>query len=480
MKTYAKFILKSYVGPFIATFLIAMFVLIMQFVWKYIDDMLGKGLEWYIIAKLLFYICAGLVPMALPLAVLLSSLMTFGNLGENNELTAFKAAGISLQKVMKPLIITSVILSIIAFLFANYLLPVANLKGASLLYDIQKKKPAVNIKPGVFYNEIENMTIRIKNKTPHPKGEMLQSVMIYNHFNNRGNTKVTVADSGIMYLSEDKLYLHFLLFNGAQYEDNDEKNVRPPEREYPFTIMEFKQNHVKLDLSAFKLNRTDEELFKENVQMMNMRQLSQNMDSIRTEMNESHQLFVESLHKSYRMYYDSTLNFNRPPVFLNFDSLIQSLPLNDQNRLLADAQNHARSLVSKAYIKRIEFENRRHYFINHQIEWHKKLTFSLACILLFFIGAPLGAIIRKGGLGMPVVVSVVAFLIYYILMTIGEQMTAEEVLPPYIGMWLATFFFIPLCIFITRKAISDAALFNADTYLIPIVRLFQLKKKKRA
>ena len=454
-----------------------MFVLIMQFVWKYIDDMLGKGLEWYVIAKLLFYICAGLVPMALPLAVLLSSLMTFGNLGENNELTAFKAAGISLQQVMKPLIITSILLSLVAFLFANYLLPVANLKGASLLYDIQKKKPAVNIKPGIFYNEIENVTIRIKDKTPHPKGEMLQSIMIYDHANNRGNTKVTVADSGIMYLSNDKLYLHFLLYNGAQYEDNKEE-VRPPERKYPFTAMHFSENHVKLDLSAFKLNRTDEELFKENVQMMNMRQLSQNMDSIKTEIQQSRQNFLETLQRGYRMYYDSLLNFSsEKSTFLNFDSLINTLPLTDQNRLLADAQNHTRSMVSKAYIKRIETENRKHYFINHQIEWHKKLTFSLACILLFFIGAPLGAIIRKGGLGMPVVVSVVAFLIYYILMTIGEQMTAEEVLPAYLGMWLATYFFVPLCIFITKKAVSDAALFNADTYIEPLLKLFRIKKK---
>tara|TARA_B100001121_G_scaffold29830_1_gene24270 strand:+ start:86920 stop:88293 length:1374 start_codon:yes stop_codon:yes gene_type:complete len=454
-----------------------MFVLIMQFVWKYIDDMLGKGLEWQVIAKLLFYICAGLVPMALPLAVLLSSLMTFGNLGENNELTAFKAAGISLQRVMKPLIITSILLSIVAFLFANYLLPVANLKGASLLYDIQKKKPAVNIKPGIFYNEIENITIRIKDKTPHPKGEMLQSVMIYNHTNNRGNTMVTVADSGIMFLSEDKLNLHFLLYNGAQYEDNKEE-VRPPERKYPFTVTQFSENHVKLDLSAFKLNRTDEELFKENVQMMNMKQLAQNMDSIKMQMQESRMEFLKSLHRGYRLYSDTNLNFTRSYTLLNFDSLISALPLTDKNRILADAQNHTRSMVSKAYIKRIEFENRRHYFINHQIEWHKKLTFSLACILLFFIGAPLGAIIRKGGLGMPVVVSVVAFLIYYILMTIGEQMTAEEVLPAYIGMWLATLFFVPLCIFITKKAISDAALFNADTYLEPILKILRLKKQK--
>jgi lipopolysaccharide export system permease protein len=456
-----------------------MFVLIMQFVWKYIDDMLGKGLEWQVIAKLLFYICAGLVPMALPLAVLLSSLMTFGNLGENNELTAFKAAGISLQRVMKPLIVTSVFLSITAFLFANYLLPVANLKGASLLYDIQKKKPAVNIKPGIFYNEIENTTIRIKNKTPHPKGEMLQSIMIYDHTNNRGNTSVTVADSGIMYLSDDNLYLHFLLYNGAQYEDNLEE-VRYAERKFPFTVMQFKENHVKLDLSAFKLNRTDEELFKENVQMMNMRQLSQNMDSIIAEMHESREDFLQSLKRGYRMYADSNLKFDKPVTFLNFDSLITALPLTDQNRLLADAENHARSMVSKAYIKRIEFENRRHYFINHQIEWHKKLTFSSACIVLFFIGAPLGAIIRKGGLGMPVVVSVAAFLVYYILMTIGEQMTAEEVLPPYIGMWLATLFFVPLCIFITKKAVSDAALFNADTYLEPVLKLLRFKFKLRA
>ena len=252
MKKLNKFILKSFIGPFVLTFFISVFVLLLQFIWLYVDDMIGKGIEWYYIAELLLFYSVNVVPLALPLAVLLASLMTFGDLGEHFEIVSFKSAGISLQRIMAPLAVLVMIICLVAYSFSNYVMPIANLKFYSLLYDIRNKKPAINIKPGVFYNQIKGYTIRVMNKEKLDGGnEMLRDVMIYNHSENKGNRKLTLADSAIMRMSDDKTYFSIKLFHGTDYQDKYEYNSK---KDYPFTRFTFDENEMRISLEGFEFN----------------------------------------------------------------------------------------------------------------------------------------------------------------------------------------------------------------------------------
>jgi len=294
LKTKDAYILKAFLGPFFVTFLISTFILLMQFVWKYIDDMIGKGLEWYVILELLLYTTFTLIPLALPLAILFASLMTFGNLSENYELVALKAAGVSLQRAMRPLIVFVILISISAFLFSNYVLPITNLKQARVLWDITRKKPAVNIKPNVFYNEIQGFTIRIKSKKVHNDYEELMDVMIYNHLDrNAGNRNVIIAERGIMKMSEDKRNLFLELYNGYSYDE--EMDDAQSYQSRPFSKRKFSSDIIRFDLSDFAYEKTEEDLFKENYQMLNLKQLDAAVDTFKNQIVESKEYLHERI-----------------------------------------------------------------------------------------------------------------------------------------------------------------------------------------
>ncbi|MCB0409540.1 MAG: LptF/LptG family permease [Flavobacteriales bacterium] len=474
MKKASKFILKSFIGPFIMTFFIALFVLLMQFIWLYIDDMLGKGLEWYTIAELLIFASANLVPLALPLSILLASLMTFGNLGEHFELVSFKAAGISLQKVMQPLIIMVTIISICAFFFANNVIPVANLKFYSLLHDIRSQKPAFNILPDVFYNEIDGYVIRVKKKIPREDGDLLKDVMIYDHVENQGNRHLTVADSAIMKISDDKTYFSIRLFHGIDYQ---EKYEGRRDKVYPLSRFAFKEYEMRIDMSGFKLNRTDEELFKEDYRMLNLEQLSNKTDTLTKYYEIRTEEFFNTISKNY-LKKDTLLRVDNNVNYVEYKSigeLIKSLKKENINQAYNLALNNARTNKGRASAAMVEMDYQQESLLNIEVEWHRKFTFSIACIIMFFIGAPLGAIVRKGGLGMPVVISVIFFLLFWILSISGEKMAKEMVIEPYQGMWLATAVLFPLGIFFTYKATTDSAMFNIESYFGFIKKLFKKK-----
>ncbi len=469
------FILKSFIGPFIMTFFIALFVLLMQFIWLYIDEMLGKGLEWYVIAELLIFASANLVPLALPLAILLASLMTFGNLGEHFELVSFKAAGISLQKVMKPLIIMVSIIGLGAFFFANNVIPVANLKFYSLLYDIRSQKPAFNILPDVFYNEIDGYVIRVKDKIPSKQGDILKGVMIYNHTEDNGNRQLTIADSGIMKISDNKLYFSVNLYHGVDYQENSESRI---DKVFPLSRFSFDEYQMRIDLSGFKLNRTDEELFKEDYRMLNLRQLTEKTDTITTNFEKKIDNFYESVHGSFIVnepnYAELKKNLIQPKsIFI--DTLLKQLTKEETQSVIYIAINNARTNRGRASGVLVETNYYKENLLNLKVEWHRKFTFSLACLIMFFIGAPLGAIVQKGGLGMPVVISVIFFLLFWILSISGEKMAKEQVIEVYQGMWLASAVLFPLGFFFTYKATTDSAMFNVDSYINFIKRLFRIK-----
>ncbi len=450
----------------------------MQFLWKCIDDIVGKGLEWTVIVKLLFYVSASLVPMALPLAILLSSLMTFGNLGEHYELVAFKSAGISLKRVLQPLAVVILFLSFMAFLFSNYWLPLANLKSKSLLYDVKQQKPTMDIQEGIFSNGLEGYSIRVKKKKIIDDVEHLFDLLIYDHSDDAGNNRVITAEEGIMTITENKRYLELVLFNGESY---DEQENQRRKRDFPLARTKFEENLIRFDLSQFALNRTDEELFKKNFKMLNMGQLRVAIDTLLIGKESQVKAFQDGLRKSNFLYRDpipKVSNIKRDNYLVNIDELIDSLSITQKNQLYTTASNMGRNAKSRLSSMAQDLYNRNKYINSHYVQWHQKLTLPFACIILFLIGAPLGAIIRKGGLGMPIVISVLFFLLFHILSITGEKMAKEGAISPFGGMWMASMILLPLGIFFTIKATSDSALFNQEKYSNALKKLFKRKNKK--
>jgi len=469
-------VIKSYLGPLVMTFFIALFILLMQFLWKYIDDLVGKGLEWYIIAKLLFYASSTFVPLALPLAILLSSLMTFGNLGENYELVAMKAAGISLRRIMMPLIVLSIMISIFAFYFSNNVLPVANLKFKSLLYDVREQKLALDIKPGIFYDGIDGYIIRVGKKEKDEK--TVRDVMIYDHRDNKGDINVTVADSGKMELTPDGHYLVFFLYNGANYvELVDQRNYKT---DYPQRRTNFSENFRKFSLMDFEMNRTNEDLFKSNYSMLNLKQLEEAEDSLIGRYEERRKEIPSVLIRS--LYYftrtDSTRSANFEPDSAYTTNLLAGYNKDEKMELLETAAQKCRSQRENIGYYTNELQSKRELIHKHQAEWHRKFTLSFACFVLFFIGAPLGAIIRRGGLGLPVVVSVLFFVLFHIISITGEKSVKEGVIDANYGMWIASAVLLPLGIFLTIKATTDSPLLDSDAWIKLFRRVF-FKKKNR-
>jgi lipopolysaccharide export system permease protein len=458
LKKLHALVLKSFIGPFLLTFFISLFVLLMQFLWKYIDDLVGKGLDNIVIAELLFYTSANLVPMALPLAILVSSIMTFGTMAEHFELTAAKAAGISLQRIMMPLLFTALLISSAAFLFSNYVLPYTNLKMGSLLYDIRQQKPALAIREGVFYNGIEGYSIKVGGKDPD--GNTLRKVMIYDHTGSIGNRKVVMAESGKMETTPDQKTLILTLYNGTGYEEQS-KNKNGTDV-HPLLRNAFNEYIIRFDLSQFKLNRTNEDLFRGGHQMMSLGQLHSAIDSL-----ESDDIRREDISKTHVMPYflflRDSANFSglsRAIVFQD-SSVVPAVNLSGQR---LHALEQARAMRSYLTGLEEERESRVGQMARYRVEWHRKLTLSVACFILFLIGAPLGAIIRKGGLGMPLVVSVLFFLSYHIASITGEKFAREGIIPAWQGMWMSSMILLPVGLFLIYKATTDSRILDGDVY----------------
>nr|WP_294896770.1 LptF/LptG family permease [uncultured Pedobacter sp.] len=472
MKKIHLLVLKAFIKPFIVTFFIVMFLLLMLFLFKYIDDLIGKGFEWYVILQLLMYAAATNVAMALPLAILLSSIMTFGNLGENYELVAIKSAGISLQKAMAPLFILITCLGISAFLFSDYMLPVANLKMGSLLYDVREQKAAFLIEEGVFNNSIPGYSIRVEKK--EKDGRLLKDIVIYDQSKGQGNTNVLMAKQGEMYKTADGNYLILRLKDGVRYEESQGKTGYNPRQQ--FTRLRFKETEQKFDLSSFKFKREDENLFKSNYQMLNIKQLSANRDSV-TKLNDSISKDIFRQIKPYYKIYFATQNYRNAKLFkgLNFkkQGVLAGIDSINKEAVLSSAIENIRMMKESLQTTMAATKDNSNIIRRYIIEYNRKFTLAFSCLVLFFIGAPLGAIIRKGGLGLPVVVSVVFFLIYHIISTIGEKSVKLGNMNPILGMWSAIIILTPVGLFLTYKATIDSALFDVDLYKNLYKKLFR-------
>ncbi|MGK6349744.1 LptF/LptG family permease [Parapedobacter sp. DT-150] len=480
MKKIHLLILKSFIRPFIVTFFIVMFVLLMLFLFKYIDDLIGKGFEWYVILELLAYQSAVQISMAMPLSMLLSSIMTFGNLGESYELVAIKAAGISLRKAMTPLFILVGLFSGGAFLFSDYILPVVNLKMGSLLYDVRIKQADFLIKPGIFNNTIPGYSIRAKGKSTD--GKILYDLMIYDHKNNNNAGIVLLAKEGYIYNSPDNNTMILKLKDGVRYEDQRSRNAKVYNPRQQFTRFYFDETEQKFDMSAFQMKRTDENLFKSHHMMLNLKQLKQYTDSNAVQLDSvSNTVFreIRSYYYYFNDYYkptDTTSVTNTPARYEQ--AFIETIPSDKRSMAINSALNQVRYIKDVLNIKANEDTFYRNKDILYNVEFQRKFTLAVSCLLLFCIGAPLGAIIRKGGLGLPVVVAIIFFLIYHIISTVSEKSAKEGNIDTFWGMWMAIFVLSPLAIFLTYKAATDSALFDIEQYRLKAEKILAWIKTK--
>lgn len=477
-------VLKSFLPLFAMTFFIVLFIVLMQFLWKYVDELVGKGLEISVIAELFFYAAVSMVPMSLPLAILLASLMTFGNFGEKFELTAMKASGISLLRVMMPLIILVSSISVGAFFFQNDVLPRAQVKMWTLLFSIKQKSPETEIIPGVFNSQIPNYNVFVKDKDQNTG--MLRGVMIYGVSGGGANATILVADSAHLSLTKDRRYMFLHLFNGEQFENLREQ--LPGDRNVPFRREEFLDKQVLIPFDV-NFNRLDDDQMRKQYVGKNISELRQTIDSVSAKVDSVGDVYAVELQmlRYGGLTKDIERGTNKPmpyrPVAMpakvpDLDSILATMPANQASDLLQTARRSALLKADEYEFKSLNMAEENKSIRRHQIELIKKFTLSVACLIFFFIGAPLGAIIRKGGIGTPLVISVLLFLVYYIIDNTGYKMARDGRWPVYVGMWISTAVLAPLGIFATYKAMNDSVLFSKDAYMHLLRRIFGLRQKR--
>jgi len=585
MKKLDKLIFKTFIGPFFLTFCVVVFIFLLQFLLRHFDDIVGKGLSWDVYARLLAYFSINMTPVSFPLAVLLSSLMTYGNLGEHSEITALKGAGISLTRTLVPMFVFSIILTFTAYLSNNYFVPKANLKAYSLLYDIRQKAPALNIKEGVFYKEIPGYQIKVNKK--FKDGKSLKDVIIYNHTRNSGNTEVTLADSGRMYTILNDRYLVMELYDGNHYAEQEREltqnrgryNRDDPE---PFSRYQFTHSKFVFSMAAFDLKRTKEELFAGHRYMKNTFELRHDIDSMKADVKYAKYEAFHNLKNKFNYHLEdleippelepeqygrknmedslrsnmgqaknrsneNVVNFSSSSVRadtmsqikirtdsmkantvlptrtkmrslmsgsvkdnLNQDSLHEKTRISypraekltkieisikdvgadsvlfgkfDEKRMMTTAVTNARFVKNHILVTSSKVNLKNEEIIKSKIQRNKIYSQAFACMIMFLIGAPLGSIIKRGGLGFPVIVSIGFFIIFYVFMNMGEKWANEQLITPFFGAWLANIVLVPFGVFFLRQARLDARLFDSDFYNVfvdkVLINLQKLLKKQK-
>ncbi|MFM7721171.1 MAG: LptF/LptG family permease [Sediminibacterium sp.] len=449
-------ILRAFIGPFLAALTISIFVLTMQFFWLYIDDLVGKGLDTFIILKLVGLVSISMLTTAIPLALLFSSIMTFGNLGESFELIAIKSAGIPLIRFMRPLFIFAIGLAGIAFLLANNIIPVSQMRLTTLKYEIIVSKPAIDLKEGVFYDKIDGYVIKLGKKESNDS--VINDIVIFEkRFGLQDN--MIMAKSGVMRVTPDKKFLEFILYNGWRYQEKGYRATTNTE----FTRLNFKEYKKVFDLKSFQMNKTADIFY--DPKMLSVRQLGKAIDSIQS----MDSFFIKKAtieiypYLKFMLLKDSTRLYKKVKVadIKNFKALI---PAEEKLSVVESAGYQFQSLQNNLASLVTVYKEQQHAETMHAIEWHRKFTLSFACIVLFLIGAPLGAIIRKGGLGAPMVSAIAFFVVFFLLNNFGEKLAKSGQWSVYAGMWLSSLFLIPVGLFLTYKAMRDSQLLNQEFY----------------
>ena len=462
MKKLDQFILKSFVGPFIAILLVVVFILVMQFLWLYIDELVGKGLSIKIILEFLGWGSVTMLPLSLPLATLLSSMMTLGTLGENNELIAIKAAGISLKRVLVPLGITCAIISVGAFFISNDLMPIAFNKIYTLRDDIGRTKEEIKIPTGTFYNGIDGYILRVNER--NDETGIMHGVMVYNHTGNKGNTSLTIADSAMMKMSKDKSYLSFVLYSGTNYEETNDRKYR--DTTLQFQKIDFSRQEMIIPLENYAFQKSDSSRFDDQVKSMNLKQLYHGQDSIgalnASAKEENIRSIRNSRNLSYNIQLDTTVKQRYTSKFIPdttfyWENLDREIAAIERAKREADDMQMTLTTFSR---ERFQYT---YTLRNIDIEILKKFALAIACFVFFFIGAPIGALIRKGGLGTPAIISVLFFVAYWVIDISGTKLARDGAVGPFHGVFFSSYILLPTGLYLTWKAINDSSVFNMDS-----------------
>ena len=465
MKRLHKFLLRTYLGPMFMTFFIVMFILLMQFLWRYIDDLVGKGLNFGVISELMLYASAGLIPMALPLATMLAILMTLGNMGEHNELLAMKSAGISLPRILYPLTVASLLITLLAYVISDYVVPVSTLKMRTIIYSVQQQRPDLVIRPGVFYNDIAGYSIRVGDRDRNER--MMRDLMIYDHSQGQGNISVTRADSGFITVTPDQKFLIVELYSGTRYDEtSDDGAVYMSSTRLRARTTTFQRERLIKRLEGFGFERTDEGLFTNTHHVMNTRQLSRAYDSVGLTNDSLIQAEYKHLANGLLLLPTATDSMYRNLIrdTFHFNNYYAAADNAKKKEILTETIASAQTLKSHvmSYVDDLKYAREKQ--VRYIVEYYRKYSMALAVLIFFLIGAPLGAIIRKGGLGLPVIISVLFFIVYYVISITSEKVVRQLLVAPEIGMWSASVVLILLASFLLYKATTDSVIMNREGY----------------
>ena len=492
IKRLYSYILKTFIPVFLMTFVICLFLVLMQFLWKYVEDMVGKGLGIDVLGEMFLYAALNLIPLALPLSILLASLMVFGSMGENLELLAIKSAGIPLLRIMKPLIILIFCISVGAFFFQNNAIPIIQTKFYTLLISIRQASPELDIPEGVFYKEIDGYNLYVEHKDQ--KTGMLYDVMIYDLASGFNNMAVIVCDSAEMTSNEDKTMVIFTMYSGQQFQNwNQGKTIRYDQDFVPYSRENFREKTMMIPYDA-NFSRMGEDVIEgsstSNYVSKNLSKLSLSIDSMRQIMDSvnvvDRNMMENYSYLSFRSSYPNdkkdsiiTAAINSGLSVPSPDTLLQSKTLREKSMIMQNAFMKADNNSNEFLFKSLNKTTTQKTINRHWVEWHRKFTIPFTCLIFFFIGAPLGSIVRKGGLGTPIVISVILFIIYYIVDNVGFKMTRDGVWEHWFGMWFSAIVLLPIGVFLTYKAMNDSVIMNVGTYSNFIKRLFFIRERRK-
>jgi lipopolysaccharide export system permease protein len=478
MKILDKYLLKSFLIPFFATFLIVLFVLVMQALWLAFDDIAGKGVSIYFIFKFLYYTCLIVSPQALPIAILLSSIMALGNMAERYEFAAAKSASISLLRLLRPLIILTFLLSVLNFVFLNNVFPYAVLKQKNLLINIKKKKPALALVPGGFNSEIPDYQIKFDEKYGE-NDDLLKNVMIYDLTSRRGNQKVITAENGKIISEQGSKYMTMVLYNGRYYENHLKKKRKYGDVDrMPASSADFKEYTINIDISAFTEGDLEIEKLKGSFNMLSLSQLKDTIPIMKKSFDEFIEIRAKNIFENVEGkklgYVKDTISKTAllPETLDNFN-------LQQKINVLNTAISKAGRTVNGLRLNKPALKRKRKFLNLYDVEYYNRVAFSFACLILFFIGAPLGSIIRKGGFGLPMVLAISIYVIYFFSNTFARNLAEESSVTAFLGSWISAIFMVPFGVLLMRRATKGMGLFNIDVFLQPITKLLKKIRPKR-
>ncbi len=492
MKKIDRLLIRGFIPPLVVWFLVAVFIFNMQFLWKYIDDIVGKGLELRVILELLFYQALAMVPRALVFGVVIASVMNLGNLAEHYELASLKSAGISLVRIMMPLMLIVSLLAVASFIFSNYIIPVTALQFKTRLYDIRRQKPALDLEAGQFNNDFKNMVIYIGDKGA--ESQHLKNVRIYDHTRRDGSSTQTNAKEGKLYFTKDDRYLVINLKDGQRYENM--KDGIKKGAYLPYMRMSFKEFQSVFDMSEFNFSETDKNLFKNHHSLLTLKQLYKGVDSLHIRRDDRLQQLADNVNNFYyfrrsgvaendttdrpRRSYIPFSNIKTPPPSIDpkIKSFAELIPKGERHLAFQRAEGFARNIKVQAHNISKSLPRFKLEVAAYEHEIHLKFVFAVACIVFLFVGAPMGAIIRKGGFGWPIFISFIFFMAFFVLHLSGERLGKGLVWPVWVGSWLPVLGIFPLAVWLTHQALNDSNVLSLAT-IQNFFAKFRIKRKKK-